>query len=129
MKNNLVNTIKFPFPNDARLKYVQFIVFDDVSFNFWEKYHNIATLEQDSVGCTFLYADFGKSKPCWASLFFYKVNGVLTAFVDAHGAYFDYFKLQAYVFAMCGMKPNPDNHCELGLFGDRATRNLYEYKR
>jgi hypothetical protein len=106
-----INTKKFPFPDDKRLKQVKFIVTDGDTFRFWQQYHNIATLKQDSMGCTFQYADFGKSKPCWASLWFYHVNGVYTAFVDAHGAYVDYHKLETYVFAMCGMTPTPDNQC------------------
>ena len=106
-----INTIKYPFPDDKRLKQVKFIVTDGDAFRFWQQYHNIATLKQDSMGCTFQYADFGKSKPCWASLWFYHVNGVYTAFVDAHGAYVDYHKLETYVFAMCGMTPTPDNQC------------------
>jgi len=106
-----IDTRKYPFPDDARLKQVKFIVTDCDSFDFWKEYHNIARLEQHSSGCTFQYADFGKTKPCWASLQFYHVNGVLTAFVDAHGGYQDYQKLENYVFAMCGMEPAPDNHC------------------
>ena len=110
-KKNAIDTKKYPFPEDKRLKQVKFIVFDCDAFFFWKEYHNIADLVQDSMGCSFQYADFGKSKPCWASLFFYTVNGVFTAFVDAHGAYVDYRKLEEYVFAMCGMTPGRDNCC------------------
>jgi hypothetical protein len=111
MKKDFINTIKYPFPDDSRLKKVKFIVFDGEAVDFWKEYHNLCHCEQDCMGLTFQYADFGKSKPCWASLFFYTVDGIFTAFVDAHGAYVDHFKLEAYVFAMCGMKMNPDNHC------------------
>ena len=111
MKYDDINIKKFPFPDDKRLKQVKFIVTDGDAFRFWQQYHNIAELKQDSMGCTFQYHEFSKTKPCWATLWFYHVNGVYTAFVDAHGAYVDYHKLEAYVFAMCGMKPSPDNQC------------------
>lgn len=110
-RKSIINTVKYPFPYDPRLKKVRFIVNQGDGFRFWREYHNLCNCEQDNMGITFQYADFGKSKPCWASLFFYTIDGIFTAFVDAHGAYSDHFKLEAYVFAMCGMTPNPDNHC------------------
>ena len=105
-------TRKYPLPDDPRLKRVKFVVFDGDPFAFWREYHNLCELKQDQMGITFQYADFGKRKPCWASVFFYDVDGVWTMFVDAHGAYLDHFALEQFVWDMVGQRPTHDNQCD-----------------
>ena len=119
-----INTKKFPFPDDARLKKVKYIVFGD-SFQFWCETHHFFDMKQDCSGLAFPYAEFSKTKFCWGDAFFYTIDGVLTMFVTACGAYADYFKFDEYVFAMCGMKSGRDNHCDNNNFHHHpAFKNL-----
>ena len=104
-----IDTKKFPFPDDKRLKNVKFIVFGN-SFRFWEQCHNDVQIDSDNMGTTFVYHAFSKSQPCYGLASFAKVNGVYTMFVEASGAYANWFKFETYVFAMCGLEMNPDNH-------------------
>lgn len=125
-----MKTNKYPFPTDPRLKDVKFIVTGEDGFRFWKEYHNLCECEQDSVGLNFQYADFGKEKPCWGTAFFYKVDGILTVFVESSGAYTDWFKFEKFVFGMCGMEPSPDNHCnEDNMHNHPAVQNASDARR
>jgi hypothetical protein len=114
-KHQEIDVVKFPFPYEPRLKNVKFIVFGD-SYDFWVQCHNRVEIEQMNPGFMFQYHEFSKKTPCWGSGYFGKVNGILTLFVDASGAYMDWFKFEEYVFAMCGMKPGRDNHTDSNNF-------------
>jgi hypothetical protein len=100
----------FPIDDpDSRCKKVKFIVFDADRFEIWREWHQRLTFKDDSSGFCFQYAQFGKKKPCWATLWFSDVEGVYTAFVETDGAYVDCHALEKAVWKLTGLKPTPDN--------------------
>lgn len=101
-------SIKSLQQEDPRFKQVKFIVFDADPYEIWYEWQYRVTLLSDKMGRSIHYANLG-NKPCWAVVYFYYVEGVYTAFVDACVAFSDRKKLEEFMFAACNMKPSHDN--------------------
>lgn len=101
MKNKILNNLSDT--TIAKLTNVKVIVNDTYDLHLiWKEWHCYVTFPNKAdSGYGLAYHDFGKNQPCWATLWIQDINGYSTLFVEACGAYQNYYKLEEVTHELC----------------------------
>lgn len=94
------------------------------TFNIWKEWHNMVEFASSKAprrsGIMVKYGEFSKDRPCWVTMWVEMVGGYQTVFVDACGAYQDYFKLDD---ALTELFPNASFHTNATNFHNHPSWN------